>query len=134
VSIDSEPDNPAGNVLAAGVTDAAVLVAVARSGYPLQTIVAEKPAAEFRVREEWSYLDRDSKGLRSMDVLASRRLFGFDEPQPRVRPELNLLIECKKSELPFVFFANRHKPWLPNFPIVAGLKSADMCNLLQLCA
>lgn len=61
-----------------------------------------------------------------MDVLASRPLFGFNEPQPRARPTLNILIECKKSELPFVFFANRHKPWLPNFPLVAGLKSSNI--------
>lgn len=125
-SIDSAPHNPARNVLAAGVTDVAVLEAIARSGYPLQTVVAEKLAAEFHVREEWSYLDRDSQGLRNMDVLASRRLFEFHGSQPRVQPQLNLLIECKKSELPFVFFANRHKPWIQNFPIVAGLKSANI--------
>jgi hypothetical protein len=126
VAIEAAPGNPARNVLAAGVTDTAVLEAVARSGYPLQTVVAEKLAAAFYVHEEWSYLDRDSKGLRTMDVLASRRLFEFGEPQPRARPELNLLIECKKSDLPFLFFATRHRPWLPNFPIVAGLKSSDI--------
>ncbi len=121
--MDVAPDNPVRNSLIAGVTDTALLEAITRSGYPLQTRVAENLSVKFHVREEWSYLDRDSNALRTLDIHASQRLFDFRSSQPRVRPELNILIECKQSDLPFVFFETRHRPWLQNFPIIAGLKS-----------
>jgi hypothetical protein len=126
VTIDIALDNPPRNVLASGITEAAVQEAITRSGYPLQTQVAEKLSGEFHVREEWSYLDRDSSGLRTLDVLASRVLYDIDAPQPRARPELSLLIECKRSELPFVFFATRRRPWLQNFPMIAGLRANSL--------
>jgi hypothetical protein len=124
--IGTSGDNPPRNVLGAGVTDAAVFDAVSRSGYPLQTVVAEKLSQAFHVREEWSYLDRDTKNLRTIDVVASCPLYELADEQPRVRPQLDVLIECKKSDLPFVFFSTRHKPWLRSFPLVAGLKSREI--------
>ncbi|KGQ02235.1 hypothetical protein BBAD15_g12556 [Beauveria bassiana D1-5] len=119
-------DNPPRNVLAAGITEAALQEAITRSGYPLQTQVAEKLSSQFHVQEEWSYRDRDSSGLRTLDVLASRILCDIEAHQPRARPELNLLIECKRSELPFVFFATRHRPDLENFPMIAGLRANNL--------
>src|SRR5207249_223500 len=46
----------------------------------------------------------------------------FNELQPRVRPELNILVECKQSQLPYVFFdtgpqMHRHG----DFPMISGL-------------
>jgi hypothetical protein len=120
-------NNPARNALGPGVGDATVAAAIERSGYPLQTLVSERLSKAFHVREEWSYVDRDTQGLRTIDIRASRRLY---EPQvssrTRVRPQLELIIECKKSELPLVFFATRHRPWLQRFPVVAGLSATDI--------
>lgn len=106
----STPINPNTNKLAAGVNEADVLGAITKSGYPLQNIVAdycEKGA--FRTVEEWSYLDKDSGQLRTIDVKAEKPLFDSKEgAKIRVRPGLVLLIECKQSQLPYVFFLSRH--------------------------
>jgi hypothetical protein len=76
----------------------------------------------FSVQEEWSYVDRDSSDLRSLDILAGQELFDLHtNPQPRVRPELNLLIECKQSQLPYVFFLAGETPWGAEIPLIAGL-------------
>lgn len=126
--MDLAPNNPAANQLGAGVTEDQIRDAVGRSGYPLQTIVGDllrfKTVAEnenFRVQEEWSYLDRDTKELRTVDLLAELRLHDW-EPQPRVRPHLNLLVECKQSTLPYIFFETSRTPSLIDFPTIAGLR------------
>ena len=121
-------DNPEANTLGAGLTEDQIRSAVDKSGYPLQTIVADllrfKPVADeenFRVQEEWSYVDRDTKEVRSIDLLAELRLHGWN-PQPRVRPQLDVLIECKQSQLPYIFFEMSRTPSLSDFPTVAGLR------------
>src|SRR5665647_858773 len=115
-------DNPAANQLGPGLTDDQVRIAVERSGYPLQTIVGNllrsKPyfkGEEFRVQDEWCFVDRDTQELRTIDLFAELRLHDWD-PQPRVRPQLNLLIECKQSLLPYVFFQTNAAPRLFDFP------------------
>src|SRR5690606_23735306 len=71
----------------------------------------------------WSYIDRDTSELRSIDLCVELRLHGW-EPQPRVRPCLNLLIECKQSTMPFVFFeACNQGGEFRDFPVIAGLRS-----------
>jgi hypothetical protein len=112
--------NPASNQLGAGLTDAQVLGAVQKSGYPLQTIVGDTLRSDFFVQEEWSYIDRDTKELRTIDIRAKRMLYDLKE-HPRVRPQLDLVIECKQSHLPCVFFLSRNTPNLLNFPEIAGL-------------
>ena len=126
--MDHTADNPTSNQLGPGLTEDQLRVAVERSGFPLQTIVGNllrsKPDAneeKFCVQDEWSFVDRDTKELRTIDLLAELRLHGWD-PQPRVRPHLNLLIECKQSPLPYVFFQTRVAPSLLDFPTVAGLR------------
>jgi hypothetical protein len=114
--------NPKTNAIGAGVTEGDVLTAIKKSGYPLQTITANRLQETFHVQEEWSYIDRDSGELRTIDILAQRSLFEFrGGQQPRVRPQLTLLLECKQCQLPYVFFLSRSQPWLPQFPILAGL-------------
>lgn len=122
----STPDNPAKNSLGAGVTSAAVMDAISKSGYPLQTIVAERLSQKFDLREEWGYVDRDTKALRTIDLLASHFLYDIQSHRGQVRPQIDLVIECKKSELPFVFFSSRHRPWLPDFPVIAGLNHKNI--------
>lgn len=117
-------DNPETNKLGRpGPTEDEVLEAVSRSGYPLQTIVADKLRQWFGVQEEWSYLDRHENDQRSIDLLAEVELLD-PEQKVRVRPALNLIVECKQSSLPFVFFLGRKNPrWIPNFPLFAGLRT-----------
>jgi hypothetical protein len=109
-SMDESPDNPGENQLPAGITDAQVDTAVASSGYPLQTVVASilRQSGFDSIAEEWVYSDADTGELRALDLRASKRLYEFREPQPYVRPAVELLVECKRSELPFVFFASEN--------------------------
>ncbi|HVF49693.1 MAG TPA: hypothetical protein VNA19_06385 [Pyrinomonadaceae bacterium] len=116
------PENPPTNQLAAGLSEADLSAAVEKSGYPLQTIVADLlRSKQWGVQEEWSYIDRDTKELRTIDILAEKHLFDFKQGQPRVRPALDLLIECKQSVMPYVFFLSPTKPLLFDFPSIAGL-------------
>jgi hypothetical protein len=121
--------NPNANKLAAGVTEAQVMDAIAKSGYPLQNIVSEYcESAEFHTMEEWSYLDRDLGQLRTVDVKAEKRLGDHTKGSEgtRVRPSLVLLIECKQSQLPYVFFLARHPIYLSHFPLFAGLHHGEI--------
>lgn len=115
------PNNTPTNKLGSGLTEADVLAAISKSGYPLQTIVANFLRPQFQVQEEWSYIDRDTQERRTIDLLAGKWLFDFSRGQPRVRPTLDLLIECKQSTLPYVFFLSSDKPWVYHFPLLAGL-------------
>jgi hypothetical protein len=118
----SEPTNTPENVLGAGITEKQILEAVRKSGYPLQTVVASSLQIDFRVQEEWSFVDSDGGALRTLDIWAARRMFDLrNENQPFVRPTLDLLIECKQSDLPYVFFISATGPWLREFPYFAGL-------------
>jgi hypothetical protein len=118
-------DNPRGNVIGKGLTEEQVEEAVRRSGYPLQTIVARSLSDTFHVREEWSFVDDDTEELRTLDILATRGFYDAAE-HSRVRPTLDLLIECKQSDLPYVFFLASNRTWLPKFPALAGLFSAKI--------
>jgi hypothetical protein len=119
--MNQHPDNPTNNQLGPGLSDADVSAAVEKSGYPLQTVVADFLRTKFhRVQEEWCYVDRNSEELRAIDILAEKFLFEF-EGHPRVRPTLDLLVECKQSSMPYVFFLTPNKPMLFEFPVIAGL-------------
>jgi hypothetical protein len=114
-------DNPPTNRLGPGLNERDISAAVEKSGYPLQTVVADFLRTKFDgVQEEWCYLDKNSADLRAIDVLAAKFLFTFQE-HPRIRPTLNLLIECKQSSMPYMFFLTPHKPVLFEFPVIAGL-------------
>jgi hypothetical protein len=113
-------NNPAANAMPAGISDEAFLAAVSASGYPLQTRVATELSAEgFAVQEEWSYLDGDT--LRALDCRADYQLDDW-VGDAHVYPSFNLFIECKRSDLPFVFFeaATLHAEWDSVIPF-AGL-------------
>lgn len=117
----SKFENPLTNALSQGISEQDILEAVKLSGYPLQTIITEK-LKSFDLTEEWSFVDRDTKSMRNIDILAEKRLYSYEDfLDTRVRPYLSLLIECKQSSLPYVFFLTKHKPFLDNFPIYTGL-------------
>lgn len=131
--------NPASNKLDAGVTEDALKAAIAKSGYPMQAAVVaaferaakarwpdEERQAWVRVQEEWTYIDRDSEEVRAIDALAEVDLWQVhSNRQPRIRPMISLLIECKQSELPHVFFT-RTDQYRPQFPTATGFPHGDI--------
>ena len=120
--MESAPNNILTNKLGSGLNEADVSAAVKKSGYPLQTIVSNLLRSQFHfVQEEWSYVDRDTNDLRNIDILAEKRLYDFTEEQPIVRPTLDLLIECKQSDLPYVFFLSSGRSRVSHLPLLAGL-------------
>lgn len=119
-------DNPGSNKLQAGVTEEKINAAVVKSGYPLQTRVSKQLSDKFFVQEEWSFADKKTGEIRSTDILAEKWFWEKEKKQPRVRPNLNLIIECKQSELPYIFFLSDHTLWAPNFPFIAGLSNDDL--------
>ena len=111
-------NNPPLNRLQSGVSVEELESAVRLSGYPLQRVAAELLGDSFHVTQEWAFRDRETNEHRSLD------LFGFREVRKtaRLRLEAALLVECKKSELPFVFF-EAAAPRVPSeFPRVVGLR------------
>ena len=117
------PNNPDGNCLSKGVSVDAVQAAIDKSGCPLQTVLGNLLRDDFAVQDEWSFLDRDTKELRAIDLHAGKELFDRTRlnESPRVRPSINLLVECKQSELPYVFFLSPKPYWTPEFPLISGL-------------
>ncbi|MEV0360636.1 hypothetical protein AB0H71_31725 [Nocardia sp. NPDC050697] len=109
---------PAHATLLSGLSRRDVEVAIARSGYPFQAVVADrlssaisrntKVSGFFGAHEEWSYTDSDSGQARTVDILVSTSLGTSEKPGgPLSHPSLQLLVECKQSELPFTFFLQR---------------------------
>ena len=72
---------------------------------------------DFEVVEEWGFSDRDTKEHRSLDIYAFRALPAGDGLTPR----LHLLIECKRSDLPYVFFRPGVQKVPVQFPPILGL-------------
>ncbi len=115
-----KPTNPERNRIPAGIGEADLIKGIEKSGYPLQSVVADRLAKRgFYVTEEWGYSDRDSGDTRSLDVLASSDLI-FDR-RATVVPGLVVMIECKRSEHPYIFFRMVTQPDMFWFPSVFGL-------------
>lgn len=110
--------NPAGNRLESGVSEEELASAIVRSGYPLQHRVAIDLAPTFSVTEEWGYSDRKTNEPRSLDLFAHRRV-GVDSTK-LIQLRTTLLVECKRSELPFVFFGSATTGLPRNYPKVFG--------------
>ncbi|MET9426967.1 hypothetical protein [Streptomyces sp. NPDC003036] len=127
-------DTPEYAQLKAGVTGSDLLEAVRRSGYPLQAAVATKlqqalSENEMRgeMQEEWAYLDRESGQVRALDVFADIPLSHSTDKSDRAHCRLNVLIECKQGELPYVFFLRKDAPQNSvSFPEIIGTASPDM--------
>jgi hypothetical protein len=115
--VNQSPHNPAGNKLGPGINEPNLIRAIETSGYPLQGVVADKLKSTFGVTEEWGYIDRDTQEHRSLDVFAFKKLLADGD----VQPSLVLLIECKRSIHPYIFFKNVVDREIPRFPQIAGL-------------
>lgn len=115
------------NELPKGVTVRQIQDAIRASGYPLQLDIASRLNGSWLVTEEWSYIDRTSGDLRALDISAYLPL--HEEPLSaahNVRPGLELLIECKRSELPYVFFKAATSPEIADYPQIHGIRSRDV--------
>jgi hypothetical protein len=149
--MDQHPDNPSGNILGAGVSDADLLSAIIASGYPLQSIAVDKIVGQlddlieypedrragrsikYSIQEEWSYIDADSGEARNLDALIGAYIPTesgdpsdpiASNPQSTLRHHLEFLLECKQSELPYVFFL-RSAP-TGDVPRLVGLPYEDL--------
>ncbi|MFJ9563613.1 hypothetical protein ACIRQQ_26685 [Streptomyces fuscichromogenes] len=116
-----EKINPEGNALKAGVTIENLKQAIEKSGYPLQTSVFELLESDFSIQQEWGFRDRLTGDMRAIDLLAMRDLGHLPSEESRVRPTLCVLIECKQSELPFVFFSPSPGTGKRRLPQLCGL-------------
>jgi hypothetical protein len=119
---------PASLRLPPGISEEQLLAAVAASGYPVEEIAASiirraLPENTLSyVEREWPFVDRDTQELRSIDVHCEWGLWDPSrEAQPRVRPGAHLIVECKRSELPYVFFVDEYRRNSLDFPRMSGL-------------
>lgn len=118
------PTNPSKNIVPTNIKEAALINAIEMSGYPLQSVVANKLNQQFGVTEEWGYIDRDSKEHRSLDIFAFKSL--IEDQASSVQPSLVLLVECKRSMHPYVFFKNVTERPVPQFPLIAGIPNGHV--------
>lgn len=112
--------------------------AIEASGYPLQSLAADiildvLNSSERRcfVQEEWSFIDSELDIVRQLDSLISCDLPIPDiEDRPSTDPTSYLrftgqmLVECKQSDLPIVFFLRETDPG--NYPHLAGLPHSEL--------
>jgi hypothetical protein len=110
------------------MTQTDIKEAITSSGFPLQVAISRRlnaiegyPAVE--VFQEWTYVDPVEQKQRALDIVLELKL-PFD-PKDQTYAELAMLIECKASRQPLVFFEapapydlKEHR----SYPKIAGLK------------
>jgi hypothetical protein len=127
------PNNPPENSIPAGIKVNDISNAINKSGYPLQLVIAnsliEITTEWTTIQEEWAYVDSDTNQTRTLDIFANLPLYDLTSKGVRMRPWLTLLIECKRTDLPYVFFLSRTSSRLRQFPIIGGSPVNDLCWL-----
>ncbi|MEU1673827.1 hypothetical protein ABZ752_17595 [Streptomyces roseifaciens] len=116
-----------------GMTPEGLKEAISRSGYPFQAATAaslrSRLAEHFddvTIQEEWEYIDSETQQARSVDILADIDVLNFGRrvykaPAAPLFCGLNLVIECKQSENPYIFFLRDAPPeGAPSFPEMTG--------------
>ena len=111
-------NNPALNRLQAGVGAEELEKAVRLAGYLLQRVATELLGDSFNIAEEWGFRDRETNAHRSLDLFDFRNVRNSN----RLRVYAALLVECKRSDLPFVFFEAAARRIPSDLPRVAGLR------------
>jgi hypothetical protein len=114
----ADTSNPSSNAIPHGMKEAALIKAITTSGYPLQGLVARRLQQDFSVVEEWDFVDDSKDEHRNLDLLAVRRLRSSES---RELGSVSLLVECKRSRHPFVFFKKVTGVGPPRFPVIAGV-------------
>jgi hypothetical protein len=122
-------DNPRSNKIPAGIKEEDLADAISRSGYPLQTVISNRlKELSFLIEEEWTYIDSESEQEkeRNLDIFASKPLWDYErmKHKPIIEPRLNLLVECKRSDSPYLFFLSSGK--IDTFPNFTGLKKEHL--------
>jgi len=118
-------DNPPENHLGPNVEEKALLDAIEVSGYPLQGRAARILGEDFAVTEEWGFLQGDKDPVhRSLDLFCWRKLDQAD--LPNLECYLATLVECKRSDLPYVFFRDVASRPIPKFPLVIGSPKSEV--------
>jgi hypothetical protein len=112
-------NNPISNKLPQGIKVDELTEAIELSGYPLQAIVASKLKDKYSVTEEWGYIYSDTKEHRCLDLFAYHSF--TEDGLGSVKPSVVLLIECKRSRHPYIFFQEVDNRHIDNFPTIAGL-------------
>ncbi|MFI1788941.1 hypothetical protein ACH40D_10840 [Streptomyces olivaceoviridis] len=121
--------------LHAGITAKDLREVISKSGYPFQATVADiirsasvANVRDFKMQEEWAFIDRESGQARSIDILVDLAFpHDYDNPDSKLRTRLNLLVECKQSDLPYIFFLRKSAPVPHNeFPEIYGLDKQDI--------
>ena len=124
----TKPFNPAGNQIPNSINEENLIKAIESSGYPVQGVVASKLQKRgFYVTEEWPFPNRDTNQPRNLDLsayCAVERANGTN-----VEPGLFLLIECKRSIHPYVFFRTLGHQDVSWFPRIAGLAHSGISML-----
>jgi hypothetical protein len=120
--------NPPENRIPSGINEDALLSAIEGSGYPLQVRVAAELKDAYSVMEEWGYRDPDTDTHRTLDIRAFRWVGDVTAKHGSVNPGLLLLIECKRSKLPYVFFKSAVRDRAPGFPQVLGLRKVRITS------
>jgi hypothetical protein len=131
-----EVDIPPYGALSEGITGPALLEAIKKSGYPFQAEVVDVLSSELSrqdikatLQEEWPYVDSDGNTPRSLDIYAQMSVPTEEvregkngTTRGRIRVAIDLLVECKQSSYPFVFFL-RNGPFIPKarHPEIVGL-------------
>ena len=88
-----------------GMDPEAFTSAVAGSGYPLQMYAARVLKDHgFWIHEEWAYTDHEGGLRRAIDILGGRSGEAYESPSGSSSVGVELLVECKQSRHPFVFF------------------------------
>jgi hypothetical protein len=107
--------NPAANALPIGISESALTEGIARSGYPVQGMVAAELLKHCHVSEEWGFRDPQTGDHRALDIRGS---FFTQPPEGRqIQQLVHLLIECKSSTKPFIFFKAVTDRQLPGIQI-----------------
>ena len=119
--MESAKNSPSENVLPEGLKEGVLDIAVKTSGYPLQNVIASYLKESFDIVEEWGFIDRDTQKHRSLDLHAYRSL--KKEGAKHFDAALVLLLECKRAELPYVFFKAASARTPSEFPHVVGFRS-----------
>lgn len=115
----SSDENPIDNTIPPGMSEEGLQDALTRSGYPLQGLVSERLLPDWRVLEEWGYIDPSSEQHRSLDIFA---YLDRAKTEGSSRIGAVLLIECKRSIHPYVFFRSIPENFPYRFPSIAGVR------------
>lgn len=74
-------------------------------GFPLEVRTSEVlKAHHWKLVNQYAYLDYEEQKFRTVDVVASKVLFG----DKKMGINLELIIECKKTDKPWVFYASNY--------------------------